>query len=181
MAIWQHRLILIPEAVLLRKYDVMSLSIPMELAEDFRWWGDVQPSLGLERKIDLILPKRKSWSESMSMWGSEAGDDSYICYVDDAKQVVEEISFRIDARAVSSDFVGEICRLARRLGCVLMTSEYEILAPDNSMVLTNLNNSTARRFVADPAATLKGLNQEKMQNRVEYLMNRMKRDRPRGQ
>jgi hypothetical protein len=153
MAIWQHRLILLPEDVVLRQYDVLPLTIPMELAEDFAWWSDVQPPAGFERKIDLILPPMESWFESKRMWGQKHGDDGYVCYVDKDKKIVEEIAFRVDARTISLELVRRICSLATDLGCVFMTSEYEILAPDQSMVLANINHSTAKKFVDDPVST----------------------------
>ena len=60
MAIWQYRLILIPEKVLLSKYDMLPLAIPMELAEEFGWWSDNQPPSGFEQQIGLILPQMDS-------------------------------------------------------------------------------------------------------------------------
>jgi len=170
MAIWQHRLILLPEDVLLRQYDVLPPTIPMELAEDFAWWSDVQPAAGFERKIDLILSPMESWSESMRMWGQKHGDDGSVCYVDKDKKIVEEISFRVDARTISQELVRRICRLATDLGCVFLTSEYEILAPDESMVLANINHSTAKKFVDDPVSTLQGMDQQKMQERMNHIM-----------
>jgi hypothetical protein len=178
MAIWQHRLILIPEAVLLNKYDVLPLTIPMELAEDFRWWSEVQPPAGFERQIDLILPQMDSWSTSMRMWGRKHGDDAYICYVDESKMTVNEISFRIDTRVISRDLVRQICTLARELRCVLMTSEYGILAPDEAMVLMNINHSTAKKFVEDPISTLQGLDHKKIEERAKYLMKDPKDNPP---
>ena len=178
MAIWQHRLILIPEAVLLNKYDVLPLTIPMEVAEDFAWWSDAQPLAGFQRQIDMILPQMDSWSKSMRMWGQKHGDDAYVCYVDESKQTVEEISFRIDARAISPDLVRGICRLARELGCVLMTSEYETLAPDESIVLTNINRSTAKKFTEGPISTLQGLDQKKFQDRANHFMKDLKDNPP---
>jgi hypothetical protein len=61
-----HRLLKIDVAPL--ETDVLPLSIPMELAEGFAWWSDVQPEAGFERKINLILQPMESWSESMRMW-----------------------------------------------------------------------------------------------------------------
>jgi hypothetical protein len=174
MAIWQHRLILIPETVLLKKYDVLPLSIPMELAEDFAWWSEVQPEAGFERKINLILQPKESWSESLRMWGQKHGDDAYVCYADESKKIVQEISFRVDARTISHDIVQRICRLATDLKCVLLSSEYEVLAPDESMVLANVNCLTAKRFVDDPTATLQGLDQQKMQKRIDHITKNLK-------
>lgn len=178
MAIWQYRLILLPEGVLLHHYDVLPLTIPMTLAEEFAWWSDVQPATGLEGKIDLILPPMESWSESMRMWGQKHGDDGYVVYANKDKKVVEEIAFRIDARTISRELVRRICRLAADLRCVLLTSEYEILAPDESMVLANINHSTAKKFVDDPVSTLKGLDQEKMRKRMDQIVKDLKNNPP---
>ena len=168
MAIWQYRLILIPEEVLLRKYDALPLAIPMELAEDFGWWSDSQPSAGFEQQIDLILPQMDSWSTSMRMWGQKHGDDAHVVYADESKIRVEEIGFRVDANTISPELIRWICILARQLRCVLMTAEYEILAPDESTVLTAINRSTAKKFVDDPDSTLPkyGQDQTERTNRV---------------
>jgi hypothetical protein len=169
MAIWQYRLIFLPEKVLLKKYDLLPPSIPMELAVDFPWWSDIQPPSGFERQIDVILPKMDSWSTDMRMWGQKHGNDACVCYVDESMKVVEEISFRIDTRAISPELVRHICTLARQLECVLLTSEDEILLPDESMVLTAIGSSTSKQFVDDPVATLKRLDLAKVQRRADYI------------
>jgi hypothetical protein len=97
-------------------------------------------------------------------------DDAYVCYVDESKATVEEVSFRVDARAISPNLLRGICMLARDLRCVLMTSEYEILAPDESMLFTNINHSTAaKKFVEDPISTVQGLDHKKIQERATTL------------
>ena len=176
MAIWQYRLILIPERMLLSKYEVLPPSIPMELAVDTDWWSEIQPSSGFERWIDAILPQMESWSTSMRMWGQKHGDDAWVCYVDERKDVVEEIAFRIDARAISPELVRRICALGSDLGCVLMTPEDEILAPDESMVMNAVRSSTAKRFVDEPEATLRNLDHKKIQERADYTMRKLKDD-----
>jgi len=168
MAVWQFRVTFLPERVLLSKYDVLPPAIPQELAEDFSWWAGVQPPSGFEDQIDLILPKMDSWSTSMRMWGQKHRDDAYVVYVDESKTKVEEIAFRIDANAISPELVRQICILARQLGCVLMTADYEILLPDQSMVLATIQHSTAKNFVDDPVATLRKLGKPEMQERFNY-------------
>jgi hypothetical protein len=42
------------------------------------------------------------------------------------------------------------------------------------MVLANLNHSTAKKFVEDPVSTLQGLDQQKIQERANYLMKDLK-------
>jgi len=180
MAIWQYRLILLPEKVLLGKFDVLPLAIPIELVDEFSWSGEVQPEVGVESQIDMMLPPMDSWSTSMRMWGQEEGNDAHVLYVDDSRKTVEEISFRIDARAVSHELVHQICGLAKRLGCVLLTSEYEILVPDESMVLTAINQSTAKKFVNDPVSTLQNLDYAKLQQQAEYFLKDFDKSREKG-
>ena len=179
MAVWQFRVIFLPERVLLSKYDVLPPAIPQELAEDFPWWADVQPPAGFEDQINLILPKMTSWSTSQRMWGQKHRDDAHVLYVDETKNKVEEIAFRIDANAISAELVKQICVLARQLGCVLMTADYEILLPDESMVLATIQHSTARKFVDDPAATLRELGQPEMQKRFNYTTRDKENNPPR--
>ena len=170
MAVWQFRVIFLPERVVLSKYEVLPPVLPQELAEDFSWWADVQPPTGFEDEIDLIFHRRASWSTSGRMWGHEDRDDAHVFYVDETKSKVEEIAFRIDANAISPELVKQICILARQLGCVLMTADYEILVPDESMVLATIQHSTAKKFVDDPVATLRKLGQPEMQKRFNYPM-----------
>jgi hypothetical protein len=179
MAVWQFRVIFLPERVLLGKYEVVPVALPQELAEDFSWWADVQPPAGFEDQIDLILPKMASWSTSQRMWGQKYRDDAYVLYADESKSKVVEIAFRIDANAISPELVKQICILARQLGCVLMTADYEILVPDESMVLATIQHSTAKKFVDDPAATLRNLGQPEMQKRFNYPMKDKENDPPR--
>jgi hypothetical protein len=179
MAVWQFRVIFLPESVLLSRYDVLPLAIPQELAEDFSWWADVQPPAGFERQIDLILPQMDSWSTSLRMWGRKHRDDAHVYYVDESKSQVKEIGFRIDANAISLELLRRICILARNLGCVLMTADCEILAPDESMVLATIQHSTAKNFVDDPVATLRKLGQPEMQKRFKHGMKDKENNPPR--
>lgn len=104
------------------------------------------------------------------MWGQKHRDDGYVLYVDESVSKVEEIAFRIDANAISPELVRRICILARQMGCVLMTADYKILLPDESMVLAAIEHSTAKEFVDDPAATLLKLGQPETQKRFNYPM-----------
>ena len=113
------------------------------------------------------------------MWGQKHRDDAHVLYVDESKSKVEEIYFRIDANAISPELVRQICKLARQLECVLMTADYEILLPDESMVLATIQHSTAKQFVDDPLATLRRLGQPEMQKRFNYPMKDKENDPPR--
>jgi hypothetical protein len=175
MAIWQYGFTFVPEEALRRTYPVLPLQIPQDLAEDSCWWSEIQPPVGFEQQINLILTERPSWSTSMRMWGQEDGDDAYVCYVDESKSKVEEVGFRINAGEISPELIPRICILARQLNCVLMTAEYEILAPDESMVLAAINDSTAKKYIDDPVSTLLSLGKPEVQKRLqERFRDRMK-------
>jgi hypothetical protein len=114
MPIWQYRLTLIPESVLLRN-EILPPAIAMELAEESDWWSDSQPATGFDQQISLILPEAKPWSTSMSMWGQEEGDHAHVVYSDDTKETVREIGFPLDANKISPELIRRICLLARQL------------------------------------------------------------------
>ena len=147
----------------------------MELAEHGHWWADAQPLIDVGAQIDQILMPAKSWSTSMRVWGEEDGNNAYVSYVDECQENFDEIGFRIDARSISKSLLSNVCILARHLGCVLLTSEYEILAPDESMLIDAITRSKARRFLANPASTLQGQDRTSLSNRIEYLTKSSKK------
>ncbi len=155
MAIWQFRLTLLPESVVQQQCGEIPERLAEELVEDFPWWASLQPPKHFEDLISRILPERASWSDSIRMWGYKHGDDAMVIYIDEEKSTVEEISFRLDAGNISPRLVRDVANIAAKLGCVLMTPDYEVLCADEVRVLAVLINSTARRFVEDPVNTLK--------------------------
>jgi hypothetical protein len=175
MAIWQFRLVFVPEKALLSMYDVLPAVIPQELASEARWWSDFQPPIGFEKWIDLILPAAAPWSTRLSLWGQKHGDEARVFYVDETKTKVEHLAFRIDVRDLSRELVHRVCMLAKRLDCVLMTAERTVLVPDESMVITAVANSTAKKYLDDPEATLLNLDQKKF----EYPREEKKKKPPR--
>jgi hypothetical protein len=110
----------------------------------------------------LILPPSESWLNSARMWGAKLGGDVTVWYVDDSKRKVEQIEFRIDSQAVSSDLIRKMCALARHLECVLITADYKVVEPDEKAVTKAFNASTAAKFMVDPVRTLKELNLPKL-------------------
>lgn len=157
MAIWQFKVLLIPESALREKFGAVPVSLTRELAEEFDWWKDRQPPREYQAAIDVMLREAKSWSPLMRIWGNERGDTAVVCYYEDEKSLVEEIEFRIDVRQLSLSFVSSICAFARRLQCVLVTGENHLLAADESVMLAAINNSTAKRYLQDPVSTLRSL------------------------
>lgn len=169
MSIWKFRLYFIPEQGLFARYETLPFSLPVELAEEYDWWVGNQPPVGFERQIEATLPRMESWSKSARMWGwKEIGGDAQVWYTNDDHTTVEEIQFRIDSRAVSDDLIRLTCELARRLKCVLMTSEYKIVVPDEPIVRRAFRESTAAKFMVDPVGTLEALDTDEIQRRADY-------------
>ena len=158
MAIWQFRIDLIPRKAIRRIFGELPISLPEELAEEFLWWSDAQPPKGFEAWITVFLPEAQSWSQTMRIWGDERGDTGSVCYSNGDQ--VESVGFRIDVRQLSLAFVRNICELAVRLDCMLLTGTYHLLAPDDLTVLSSINSSTAQRYLNDPVSTLRELKRQ---------------------
>ncbi len=94
----------------------------------------------------------------MRIWGDERGDVAWVCY--DDKHKCEQIEFGIDVRQISLSFIRGICEFATRFECVLVTRAYHIIAPDEFVILGEINNSTAKKYLEDPASTLRNLKGE---------------------
>src|SRR5712691_6484977 len=101
MAMWKLRIALVPEKEIRSRYNALPGTMSDNMAEDFPWWSDAQPPEGFETWIDAILPQVSSWSESMRIWGDERSDTACVCYVDENKDKVELIEFRVDVQKLS--------------------------------------------------------------------------------
>jgi hypothetical protein len=154
MAIWQFKLVCVPEKMLLCKYEVLPLFIPQDLAEEFCWWSNAQPPRGFEQDISAILPEVAAWSASMRLWGEIEGHDAHVFYLNETKTTIEEIAFRIDVGTLTPSLIRKICGFAKKLDCVFITSKYRVLPPDESVVLAEINRSTAKEYLEDPVSTL---------------------------
>jgi len=174
MAIWQFKVSFIPEKEVLSRYNALPLNMTESMAEEFPWWSKVQPPVGFETWIDGILPQISSWSESLRIWGTKDSDTAYVWYIDEKKDKVELIEFRVDVQKLSRAFVADTCKLAKRLDCVLVTSDHRVLVPDEPVVLRAIDNSTAKKFVEDPVSTLQNLDQSKFE--IRYFADEDKKD-----
>ena len=77
-----------------------------------------------EADIYLFLKENRSWSNDIKVWGDEQGD--YISLMFERGQVVE-LEARVDVRALSKDFVENLCRFARTCDCLLFTEDSNLL------------------------------------------------------
>ncbi|ABF42479.1 hypothetical protein Acid345_3478 [Candidatus Koribacter versatilis Ellin345] len=163
MAVWQFRVVLLPVSPLQQRLGSIPSHIPAEIAQTTNWWRGLQPPTGFERGIDLLLPQRPPWSDNLLVWGDEDSNDAYVFYETPQKTVVEEISFRLDAREIDLHLVAGICNFARLLECVLVTGENMVIVPEQPNVLVAFLRSSAKHFVDDPENALKSIRRERLQ------------------
>ncbi len=155
MAIWQFRLDLLPQKLVQDRDATVPTALPPAYAEETVWWSGVQPPIGFERALGEILPEIDSWSTSMRIWGDERSNSAVVCYRGDDKAHVEWVGFRIDVRVISRPLLAGICLIARKCGCVLVTSKREILEPEEGPILAAIDESVAKLFLTNPVAALR--------------------------
>lgn len=153
MAIWQFRLGLVPKVSIHKKYECIPITLTKDVAEKTDWWSNINVQENIEFKISAILSEKKSWSETMRIWGDEQSDMASVYYDDNGK--IEWIGFRVDARKNFSDLIKHICKLAIQLECILMTGDNQLIAPEVEEVVLAINTSKAGRFSEDPISALR--------------------------
>ncbi len=153
MAIWQFKVFVIPECALIKKFGNIPIGVTRDLTEEYGWWSDYPG--GFEATLEAMVPETKSWSRTMRIWGEERSNAVLVCY--DNENRIEEITMRIDVSELSPPFVRDVCAFPKQLGCVLVTYDYHVLAPEETFVLEAINNSRARKYLEDPVSTLRAL------------------------
>jgi len=160
MAIWQFKVLVIPEPALIKKFGTIPVSVTRDLVEGIDWWAESHLVESVEGIISSVLPERKSWSRSMRIWGEERSDCMLILYHDENKHKIQEIEFRFDVRKVSLPFVHRATEFAKRFQCVFIPRSYHVIAPDELLVLAEIEKSTAKKYVQNPISTVVNLKSE---------------------
>ena len=131
MATWQYDITMIP-----------SRSIDLET---------------FKKEVSCIVPPTSSWSDSILIWGEIDGDriDMFV----DAE--THEISVRFDMRQPNADFFRNILSLAVKYGCEIRNDKDEVLMTTSDEVASDMMDSDAFRFVANPHEFISGVKTEK--------------------
>lgn len=126
MAIWQYNFTLIPRASFLDK----SLNVHFDmdgLFEDNIYWDLVSINIDFFSDIDAIIPKGKSWSNNIILFGSEKAN-CFEVYKDEQK--VKSVSFRVDFSSNYEDFLRGVIEFALLKNLLIVDEEYNILEPN---------------------------------------------------
>jgi hypothetical protein len=77
---------------------------------------------------------------------------------------LEEISIRIDVRRLSFAFLESVVEIATRHGLILLLEDGRAINPEVGELLEVIKISAASRFVADPIAFLRSIDQKMKSN-----------------
>jgi hypothetical protein len=150
MALWQFSFSPIPAAKAnIGGVDVIYLGpealdgIDLDLSPN-----DLEP---LFSAFDALLPEKRSWSDSLRIWGDEKAHDIQVSF--DGTRV-ECIEFRLDVSKPSVALVNGICALARQFGWVLVSRTGAVIQPTPEAVARVIIQSPASKYVSDPQAYL---------------------------
>lgn len=137
MAIWQYNFTLIPRASLSDK----SLNVHFDkdgLFEDDIYWDLVPINIDFFSDIDAIIPKGKSWSNNIILFGNEEAN-CFEVYKDEQK--VKSVSFRVDFTSNYEDFLRGVIEFALLRNLLIVDEGYNILEP-NFLSINNLIESS---------------------------------------
>ncbi len=159
MAVWQFQFELVPVQGILRIQGEPVCALPQfaamdpgaEYDEDQEypnyWEGvDMAP---VHKAIEQLLPKGAPWSDDATMYGDSKTDDIQVW--DDT------VGVRLDCRKFRVELLEAVLNVAKDFGCVLALKEGgRVIAPEMPLVLGALRESSAVRFIRDPAGYLEG-------------------------
>jgi hypothetical protein len=151
MATWQFGLFMVPEARMITVAGAGSQRITRAVYESVDWWRASQLPPNYQDVFSTLLPRAESWSADVDHWG--ASGESEIIVLHDGP-AIEEVCFRIDVRSDYLALLERIAQTALWAQCLFVTEEFEVVHPDVSQLISEVENSSARRFVLDPQAFL---------------------------
>jgi hypothetical protein len=112
-------------------------------------WRVRQPARSWRQALDALLPRAASWSEQLSIWGT---DDGHRIDVWEYQRRVESIVVRIDAREPIerlAPFCQGLAELAQAQGDVVFRSRGAVVEATGAALSEAICASAAWRFVHD--------------------------------
>lgn len=157
MAAWQFDLHLIPRSKVLEVFIGVPDTIKRDVFDRVVWWGEFQPPPDSRIFIGSFLDEAASWNKETLVWGDQ--DDNRVD-VTLSRGDVAEIFIRVNVRELKLRFREGIVAFAKYCECLLLTEEMKLIEPDLSALTSEINQSPARRYVADPVAFLDDLKEK---------------------
>ncbi|NWK99581.1 hypothetical protein DM790_01965 [Flavobacterium collinsii] len=144
MAIWQYQFHMVPQEELNSYFKDKDL-ISYEDLSEIKWWKYRQLDITSFDNFGHLLPRKKSWSKDIILFGSE--ESSCIEIFLEGNDIIE-ISVRVDLRLNYTNFINLICDYALNHRCMFLNNKLEILYP-SLVVLENdiLSYPTYKMFL----------------------------------
>lgn len=159
MAIWQYDLHCLPEDAVLRRFGTRPLTISRSDFDALNWWGDTSCRADMCRDFGRLLSKSTSWSEDLKRWGEEDGNRIDVLM---GFGKVESIFVRIDVRVIAYGFLMGLIDIASKNGWLFLTQDGFLLPASMTRLLSAIQKSDSFRFVSDPEAFLRMLQNHPM-------------------
>ncbi len=147
MAIWQFHLNLIPRDVLIEACGEIPSTLSEDLLENLPHWDNSNFKDREAQILKKYLTQKKSWSESIELWGTEESHCVELIY-DEGK--VAEVSIRLDLRSFDKRLVTLVRELGTLYDAVGINEYSEVFQLEKSNLKAEIEKSKAFRFLKDP-------------------------------
>lgn len=154
MAIWQFQLKVAPQPLL--ACDGLQLTVTEEEYLERLYWPTLATG-ALGSSLSNILPRRRTWNDSLEGWGFDDGDRVDIYHAQDGS--IEWTIF-FDLRSPQYALATEIVKLVKEYDGVFVTETRYVLPPSYTRLLLHMRKSAAFRFVENPRQFLEELSRQ---------------------
>ncbi|MFZ4476143.1 MAG: hypothetical protein ACOYPR_13175 [Saprospiraceae bacterium] len=154
MAIWQVSFFIIPKVSL---SEISNLKISEDLIfDDASFWDANKTNIDFFEEMGDILPKSKSWSNYITLFGSENSNRVEVLSKDG---IVESVSFRIDFTSNYEFVLQGIIEFCILKGLIIL---------DQNLQMVPLNYEIAKNFVEKAPEV----------ETYDYLLNKTQKNTP---
>jgi|GEM_PF-6202216 len=148
MAVWQWDLWLVPRVKVFEYFPNIPEYVDLEWFESIDWWVDVSQA-ELRAFFNEVLPYQPEQATPISeRWGLP--DETCIRLMIEEEKITD-VSVRIDARNIETNFLRSLIDFAKTNGYIFFTLESNrFVEPEKKCFSDELNRSRAMRFVKNP-------------------------------
>lgn len=147
MATWQYGFKVVPRRQLLMKDGKAPLALTDAERESLPTWDLGTLREPLYTLIESRLPRCKSWSESIEIWGE---DDKTCIELFKEKDGTVELSVRLDLRHLEREIIDMLQKVTSLLGALVIGEDGKIFTLNHEELKQQLQTSSAFKFVSNP-------------------------------
>ncbi|WCL80968.1 hypothetical protein PPO43_13420 [Saprospira sp. CCB-QB6] len=170
MAIYQYYLKVLPKQGVEKKHDSLPARIAVSTASGYFesdakiYWKEVAiEATAIVSKVDALI-KRANWGNNKTSFHwktySDKTDNDADLYLAEDSLLISEFSFRADLREEGCNFLKNMIRLGQENDYLFMDRKGNLMPPDFQEIKNSIQASNAYRFLKNPVAFLKSLEDE---------------------